>query len=127
MSTQTQRNKAKNQSKKKITNGDLGEVDLSLISFDFVFQTNKLGRLIDFPMKMRFQTFKESKQLGDIISPNSLIPQGEKNQRFQELMEGLLISPDRAEFAIMFEQLYEAEIEEFLFQFSDAKEEARKK
>lgn len=127
MSTQKMKDQAKQQLKKKLKNGSLGEVDLSLISFGFIFETNVLGRQIHFPMTMRYQTFKESKEFGEIISPNSDIPEGDKNKRYQELMEKLLIKPSNEKFSIMFDQLHEQEIEEFLIQFAEAKEESRKK
>ena len=101
------------------------EIDISLISYPFTFESDLTKKA--YKMVFRYQTFKELRDWGDVISPSSSVHPGDKANRMLELLSAIVVEPKVKKFSKWFNTLYELEIQYFLVQFAQAKENARKK
>ncbi len=106
-----------------------GEVDYSLMSFNFTFSPSYPPKnpVKDLEMTFRFQTFGELRQWGQIISPNSNIHPGDRMETLLESLQGCLLSPSAEIFETWFCQVNELDMEDFIKAYGDAKGAKQKK
>lgn len=123
MSSQAQKEKARKELVKK--KKDNGEVDYSLISFNFIFEPEYFVDPLD--LTFRYQTFRELRDWGQIISPSSNIHPGDRTEKLLELLKNCLISPSGDKFESWIDQLYEPDVERFIKEYGGAKSQRQKK
>lgn len=110
----------------KMIKGKHNGTDLSIISFPFNF-VSELQERNKFNMVMRQQTFQELREWGQTVSPTSDIHPGDRAELILNLLKDIVVKPSQKKFEDWFVTLYESEIEDFLIQFAEAKEQIRKK
>lgn len=101
------------------------KIDYSLISFNVIFEPEHFGEPLE--MSFRYQSFRELRDWGKIISPSSNIHPGDRSEELLKQLKGCLLSPSGNDFEKWLDILVEPDFKRFIREYGEAKGAEQKK